>query len=102
MKRGDLYPMVVGLLMEHPRLRDDDNALEVEVCRKWNDEFDRMSAATFVNLRDRLGFPSRESIGRIRRLAQQNIQELQASEECKRKRVKMEEEWKGFVTNGKG
>lgn len=101
MKRGNLYPLVVMLLMEHPRLRDDDNLLEVEVCRKWNDEFDRMNAATFVIMRDRLGFPSRESIGRCRRLAQENIQELQASEECKRKRIKLEEEWKEF-SHGKG
>ena len=100
MKRGDLYPMVVGLLMEHPRLRDDDNALEVEVCRKWNGVFDQMSAAEFVNLRDTMGFPSRESIGRIRRLAQQNVEELQASEKCKRKRVKLENEWKEYVVNG--
>ena len=100
MKRGELMPIVIGLLMEHPRLRDDDNALEVAVCRKWNSEFDRMSAAEFVNLRDALGYPSRESIGRIRRLAQQNIEELQASEKCKRKRIKLENEWKEYVTNG--
>lgn len=101
MKRGELYPIVAGLLMEHPRLRDDDNALEVEVCRKWNgDLFDNMSAAEFVNLRDTLGFPSRESIGRIRRLVQEKVEEVQASEKCKRKRVKLENEWKEYVTNG--
>ena len=36
-----------------------------------------------INLRDKLGFPSRESIGRIRRLVQENIEELQASEDRK-------------------
>lgn len=102
MKRGELYPIVVGLLMEHPRLRDDDNALEIEVCRKWNPEFDRMAAPEFLNLRDRMGFPSRESIGRCRRLAQENVEELRASEDCLRGRSKEEKEWKEFVTNGKG
>ena len=101
MKRGELYPIVVGLLMEYPRLRDDDNALEVEVCRKWNGNlFDTMSAAEFVNLRDTLGFPSRESIGRIRRMVQEADEELQASEKCKRKRSKLAKEWKEYVTNG--
>ena len=102
MKRGDLFPMVVGLLMENPKLRDDDNALEIEVCRRHCQSFDNMTAAEFLAVRDRMGFPSRESIGRIRRLVQENIEELQASEECKRKRIKSEEEWKEFVTNGKG
>lgn len=102
MKRGQLFPVVFELLMNYPRLRDDDNELEVAVCRRVNPSFDSMSAAEFINLRDRMGFPSRESIGRMRRLVQEKIEELQASEECKRKRIKMEEEWKGFVTNGKG
>lgn len=97
MKRGELFPMVVGLLMENPKLRDDDNLLESAVCRRYSPEFDRMSASEFVVLRDAMGFPSRESIGRIRRLAQETIEELQASEECKRKRVQQEDEWKGFV-----
>lgn len=97
MKRGDLFPMVVGLLMENPKLRDDDNLLESAVCRRYSPEFDRMSAAEFVSLRDAMGFPSRESIGRIRRLAQAQIDEIQASEECKRKRIKLEEEWRDYV-----
>ena len=101
MKRGELYPLVCGLMLAYPLLRDDDNALEIEVCRNVNPEFDRLSAAEFINLRDKLGFPSRESIGRIRRLVQENIEELQASEECKRKRTKSEEEWKEFVRDGK-
>ena len=100
MKRGDLYPIVLELLMVHPLLRDDDNALEVAVCRRWSPRFDSMSAAEFVTLRDSLGFPSRESIGRIRRLVQENVEELSASAQCKRKRVEKEEEWKEFVTNG--
>jgi len=102
MKRGELYPLVLGLMLAFPNLRDDDNALEIEVCRNVNPAFDRLSAAEFINLRDRLGFPSRESIGRIRRLVQENIMELQASEDCKRKRIKLEEEWKEFARNGKG
>ena len=97
MKRGELYPMVLGLMLAFPRLRDDDNALEIEVCRNVNPEFDRLSAAEFINLRDKLGFPSRESIGRIRRLVQENIAELQASEDCRRKRTKLEEDWKEYV-----
>lgn len=97
MKRGNLYPIVLELLMVHPKLRDDDNQLEIEVCRRYNSCFDRMTASEFVASRDRMGFPSRESIGRIRRLVQQHIEELQASEDCKRKRTKLEEEWKEFV-----
>jgi hypothetical protein len=100
MKRGELFPLVVGLLMENPRLRDDDNLLESAVCRRYSPEFDRMSAAEFVTLRDAMGFPSRESIGRIRRLAQETIEEIKASDECKRKRVQLEDEWKGFVKHG--
>lgn len=100
MKRGELYPLVVGLLMENPNLRDDDNLLEAAVCRRWNPHFDEMNASEFVVLRDTLGYPSRESIGRIRRLAQENIEELQASLKCKRKRTELEKEWKGYVTNG--
>jgi len=101
-KRGNLYPIVLELLMVHPNLRDDDNALEVAVCRRWNKQFDTMAAAEFVSLRDSLGFPSRESIGRIRRLIQENVEELAASEQCKRKRVEKEEEWKELVRGGKG
>ena len=101
MKRGELYPVVLELLLNNPKLRDNDNALEIEVCRKQNPEFDFMSAAEFINLRDALGFPSRESIGRIRRLVQENIEELKASEECTRKRMKLEGEWKEFVKDGK-
>ncbi len=97
MKRGELYPMVLELLMVHPSLRDDDNALEVAVCRRWNKQFDTMAAAEFVALRDSLGFPSRESIGRIRRLVQENVEELAASEQCKRKRKALEDEWKEYV-----
>lgn len=100
MKRGELYPIVLELLMVHPLLRDDDNALEVAVCRRWSPQFDSMSAAEFVSLRDSLGFPSRESIGRIRRLVQEHIEELSASAQCKRKRVEKEEQWRGFVTHG--
>lgn len=102
MKRGDLYPIVLELLMVHQQLRDDDNALEVAVCRRWTAAFDTMSAAEFVALRDRLGFPSRESIGRIRRLIQENVEELAASSQCKRKRVEKEKEWKEMVTHVKG
>jgi hypothetical protein len=97
MKRGELYPIVLELLMVHPSLRDDDNALEVAVCRRWNKQFDTMAAAEFVALRDSLGFPSRESIGRIRRLVQENVEELAASEQCKRKRKALEDEWKEYV-----
>lgn len=100
MKRGDLFPMVVGLLMENPKLRDDDNLLESAVCRRYSPEFDRMSAAEFVSLRDAMGFPSRESIGRIRRLAQAQIDELKASEDCQRKRIKLEDEWRDYTRNG--
>ena len=102
MKRGDLYPMVVGLLMEHPKLRDDDNLLEAAVCRRYNPNFDNMTASEFVVVRDKLGFPSRESIGRIRRLVQENVEELQASDECTRKRTELEKEWKEYAVNGKG
>lgn len=102
MKRGELYPMVVGLLMENPKLRDDDNLLEAAVCRRYNSNFDNMTASEFVVLRDTLGYPSRESIGRIRRLAQENVEELQASSLCTRKRVELEKEWKEYVVNGKG
>lgn len=102
MKRGELYPVVVWLLMENPNLRDDDNLLEAAVCRKWNENFDTMSASEFVVLRDTLGYPSRESIGRIRRLAQENIEELRASENCQRKRTELEKEWKEYTRNGKG
>lgn len=102
MKRGELYPLVIGLLMENPKLRDDDNLLESAVCRRWCPEFDRMSASEFVTQRDAMGFPSRESIGRIRRLAQETIEELQASSQCKRKRKALEEEWKEFARHGKG
>jgi len=101
MKRGELYPIVLELLMNYPNLRDDDNQLEAEVCRRYNASFDQMSAATFLAIRDRMGFPSRESIGRIRRLVQEHIEELQASEDCKRKRLKLEDEWKEFVGDGK-
>lgn len=101
MKRGELYPIVLELLMVHPLLRDDDNALEVAVCRRWSPQFDSMSAAEFVSLRDSLGFPSRESIGRIRRLVQEHIEELSASAQCKRKRVEKEEQWKELVRVGK-
>lgn len=102
MKRGDLYPIVLELLLAHPLLRDDDNALEIAVCRRWSPQFDGMSAAEFVQLRDSLGFPSRESIGRIRRLVQANVEELGASNRCKRKRVEKEDEWKELVRVGKG
>lgn len=101
MKRGELFPMVFELLMNHPSLRDDDNALEIAVCRKYCNEFDNMTAAEFINLRDRLGFPSRESIGRIRRLVQEQIEELQASEECKRKRITLAKDWKEYLRHGK-
>lgn len=100
MKRGELYPMVVGLLMENPKLRDDDNLLEAAVCRRYNSNFDNMTASEFVVLRDTLGYPSRESIGRIRRLAQENVEELQASSLCTRKRTELEKEWKEYVRNG--
>ena len=100
MKRGELYPMVVGLLMENPNLRDDDKLLEAAVCRRWNPHFDEMSASEFVVLRDTLGYPSRESIGRIRRLAQENVEELRTSDECQRKRTELEKEWKGYVAHG--
>ncbi|MBP5307212.1 MAG: hypothetical protein J6Y79_04090 [Paludibacteraceae bacterium] len=100
MKRGELYPLVVGLLMENPKLRDDDNLLEAAVCRRYNSNFDNMSASEFVVLRDTLGYPSRESIGRIRRLAQENVEELRASDECQRKRTELEKEWKGYVAHG--
>lgn len=102
MKRGQLYPIVFELMMNHPRLRDDDNALEIEVCRRYCQSFDNMTAAEFIAVRDRMGFPSRESIGRIRRLVQECVEELQASEECQRKRRKLEDEWKEFAINGKG
>ena len=102
MKRGELYPMVVGLLMENPKLRDDDNLLEAAVCRRYNSNFDNMTASEFVVLRDTLGYPSRESIGRIRRLAQDNVEELQASSLCTRKRTELEKDWKEYVRNGKG
>ena len=95
-------PMVIGLMMENPRLRDDDNLLEAEVCRKYNPCFDRMTASEFVAVRDRMGFPSRESIGRIRRLVQEHYDELKASEECTRKRTELEKDWKEYVMNGKG
>lgn len=100
MKRGELYPMVVGLLMENPKLRDDDNLLEAAVCRRYNSNFDNMTASEFVVLRDTLGYPSRESIGRIRRLAQENVEELQASSLCTRKRTELEKEWKEYVRHG--
>lgn len=102
MKRGQLFPVVMELLMNYPDLRDDDNALEIAVCRRWNSCFDRMTASEFVASRDRMGFPSRESIGRIRRLVQQEIEELGASLKCQRKRTKLAKEWKEYVTNGKG
>lgn len=102
MKRGELYPVVLELLLLHPMLRDDDNALEVAVCRRLSPAFDSMSASEFISTRDRMGFPSRESIGRIRRLIQENIEELAASPECKRKRVEQKEEWEEFAANGKG
>lgn len=102
MKRGDLYPMVLELLFENPNLRDDDNLLETAVCRRWSAAFDRMTAAEFVATRDALGFPSRESIGRIRRLVQQNIEELSASSKCKRKRAELKEEMEAFIAHGKG
>ena len=98
MKRGELYPLVSGLLMFYPNLRDDDNLLEAAVCRHWNPCFDNMTAAEFLAQRDKMGFPSRESIGRIRRLVQQHTEELAPSSECKRKRVELEKEWKEFVT----
>lgn len=98
MKRGQLYPIVLELLLSHPHLRDDDNALEAAVCRRWNSCFDRMTASEFVASRDRMGFPSRESIGRIRRLVQENVEELGASPKCQRKRTKLAKEWKEFVT----
>ena len=98
MKRGELYPVVVGLLMENPNLRDDDNLLEAAVCRQYNPNFDTMSASEFVVLRDTLGYPSRESISRIRRLVQEQTEELRASEKCERKRTELEKEWKEYVT----
>lgn len=98
MKRGELFPMVLGLMMAHPKLRDDDNLLEAEVCRQYNPSFDTMTAAEFVAVRDAMGFPSRESIGRIRRLVQEHYDELKASEECTRKRTELEREWKEYVT----
>lgn len=100
MKRGELMPMVIGLLMENPSLRDDDNKLEAAVCRRFNPCFDNMTASEFVATRDQMGFPSRESIGRIRRLVQENYDELKASAECNRKRVELEKEWKEWVRNG--
>ena len=100
MKRGELMPLVIGLLMENPKLRDDDNLLEVAVCRRYNASFDEMSAAEFVAIRDALGFPSRESIGRIRRLAQEQYEELKASNECTRKRTELEKDWKEYVRHG--
>lgn len=100
MKRGQLHPIVLELLMNNPNLRDDDNALEIAVCRRYDSYFDRMTASEFLAYRDRMGFPSRESIGRIRRLVQQEIDELGASPKCQRKRTKLAKEWKEYVTNG--
>ena len=102
MKRGDLYPMVEELLMVYPNMRDDDNLLEAEVCRRWNPCFDNMTAREFIASRDSMGFPSRESIGRIRRLVQAKIEELGASSRCKRKRTELEKEWKEYSRHGKG
>ena len=98
MKRGQLYPIVLELLMNHPHLRDDDNWLEVEACKKWNSWFGRMSAEEFIRRRDEMGFPSRESIGRIRRLIQTEIEELGASPKCHRKRTTLAKEWKEYCT----
>lgn len=98
MKRGQLYPLVVELLMERPNLRDDDNALEIAVCRRWNSVFDSLSAEQFILMRDKLGFPSRESIGRIRRLVQNDVEELGASLKCHRKRTTLAKEWKEYCT----
>ena len=98
MKRGQLHPIVTELLMNYPNLRDDDNALEIAVCLKWNCYFQSMSASEFILRRDELGFPSRESISRIRRLVQQEIEELGASLKCQRKRTKLAKEWKEYCT----
>lgn len=98
MKRGQLRAIILELLMNYPNLRDDDNALEVQVCRWWHYCFDSMSAADFIQKRDEMGFPSRESIGRIRRLIQTEIEELGASPKCHRKRTKLAKEWKEYCT----
>ena len=98
MKRGELYNMVLEIMLTEPATRDDDNTLESEVCKRFNPAFASMNAVDFVNSRDTMGFPSRESIGRIRRMIQEAIPELQATEKCKRRRRKLETEWKEYCT----
>lgn len=77
MKKNWLYATIERLLKEDPRLRSDDNALEIEVCRSWNRNlFESMKVAEFMSLRQTLGFPSRDYISKTRRLVQANNEEL--------------------------
>lgn len=77
MKKNWLYTTVERLLTEEPQLRNDDNALELRVCREWNGKlFAEMKADEFMSLRHTLGFPSRDYISKTRRLVQANNKDL--------------------------
>lgn len=77
MAKTELYLTIQRILADNPHLRSgNDDLLEAEVCRKWNPNFDSMSAAEFIVLRTTLGYPSREYICKTKRLVQRENEQL--------------------------
>lgn len=77
MKKTWLYATIETLLKENPSMRKDNNAVELAVCREWNGKLlESMKAEEFLNLRDTLGYPSRENITRTKRRVQEDNEDL--------------------------
>ena len=97
------YSKVVRqVLREIPYTRNSDEALYVHVINRLAREqgvslISQLPLAQFFNVRQALSLPTIESIGRMRRKAQEEFADLRAISDVEAQRMLLEEEWRRFM-----
>jgi hypothetical protein len=90
-----LKELVINILETCPPARDSDDRLYVEVCKAKNRDVSNCSFEKFMLNRNKYGVPSYGSVGRARRKAQAEREDLVGI--SKRLRKNLEQEYIDFA-----